>query len=288
MKVSEEFSLIERINERYQTSFRLSGRFKEGENQGAFALINREGTQFVLKYTHKPNWLKWIERARTVTTQLKKASNLVPTYSIAGTFPEGLTFWIQTLLAGMPAQHLNERQIKSLLSFNKLQSGRAVSKEQNWSKYITGVVFRDEAGWYKSLSEYAPATEALAKELEYLVAGKETCCTKTSDIVHGDLTLTNILVKDNQLIGIIDWDAAGCGDRTFDLAILLYYCYSNNQAQQILVNSILELVSFETLQIYLTYAILSQLDWSIRHHSPKDISKLVERSNSIVKFLKAP
>jgi hypothetical protein len=56
MRSSEPYSLLKAINERHPTSFQLLGRFSEGENQGAFALFNYEGAQFVLKYSRKSNW----------------------------------------------------------------------------------------------------------------------------------------------------------------------------------------------------------------------------------------
>lgn len=42
-------------------------------------------------------------------------------------------------------------------------------------------------------------------------------------LVHGDLIIHNILVKDNALTGIIDWELAIFGDSDYDIHRLLYY-----------------------------------------------------------------
>jgi len=38
-------------------------------------------------------------------------------------------------------------------------------------------------------------------------------------LIHGDYTLDNVLVRDGQVIGIIDWPSGGFGDPRYDLAL---------------------------------------------------------------------
>lgn len=43
-----------------------------------------------------------------------------------------------------------------------------------------------------------------------------------SVLTHGDFCLPNILIKDNQVTGIVDWGYAGLGDRYRDFAAVVY------------------------------------------------------------------
>jgi thiamine kinase-like enzyme len=47
--------------------------------------------------------------------------------------------------------------------------------------------------------------------------------TETNDIVHFDFHNLNMLVYQQEISGIIDWDATCAGDAAFDLATLLFY-----------------------------------------------------------------
>jgi aminoglycoside phosphotransferase (APT) family kinase protein len=43
----------------------------------------------------------------------------------------------------------------------------------------------------------------------------------TSDLVHGDLNLGNVLARGGAITGVVDWDAIGLGSRAVDLTGLL-------------------------------------------------------------------
>jgi len=83
----------------------------------------------------------------------------------------------------------------------------------------------------------------------------------------------------------VDWDAAGCGDRAFDLAKVLYYLYNDGPIRQRLRDRILELSSHDTLRVYMAYNILAQLDWSIHHHQPTDVDDLVIQGHAVARDL---
>jgi aminoglycoside phosphotransferase (APT) family kinase protein len=41
-----------------------------------------------------------------------------------------------------------------------------------------------------------------------------------TDVVHGDLNLSNVLARDGAITGIVDWDHIGVGSRALDLTEL--------------------------------------------------------------------
>lgn len=54
--------------------------------------------------------------------------------------------------------------------------------------------------------------------LEALVAGLETGGTGTTDAVHGDFHASQVLVRGDSIVGLVDVDTAGTGERIDDLA----------------------------------------------------------------------
>lgn len=176
---------------------------------------------------------------------------------------------------------MTESQLQQLLALNDLQVGQAISQEQDWSSYVVKVVFAGESGWADTLRQHSAATRDVLGRLERLVAGKHGSIKNAGDIVHGDMNPDNVLVYDGQISGIVDWDAAGCGDRTLDLTGLLFYSYTNLPIRRRLQDRIIELTSRDALHVYMAYKILGQLDWSIHHHPRASINKGVDLAHTI-------
>lgn len=56
------------------------------------------------------------------------------------------------------------------------------------------------------------------------------------------------------------------GDRAFDLATLLIYCYDHHRTRGPLTARLLELAGPQAASAYLAHMIIRQVDWSLRHH----------------------
>jgi aminoglycoside phosphotransferase (APT) family kinase protein len=68
------------------------------------------------------------------------------------------------------------------------------------------------------------------------------------DVVHGDFLATQLLVRGSRLSGVVDWDAAGRGDRCQDLALLFYNAFAQADRHKHPVNQsvISELAAYST------------------------------------------
>jgi aminoglycoside phosphotransferase (APT) family kinase protein len=92
---------------------------------------------------------------------------------------------------------------------------------------------------------------------------------RTTDIVHFDLSPANVLHRDGQLTGIIDWnvpfDGAGQGDRGFDVATLLFYTYDNEATRGPLWDRAIAISGPRWTAVYLAHLVLRQVEWTVRH-----------------------
>jgi hypothetical protein len=92
---------------------------------------------------------------------------------------------------------------------------------------------------------------------------------RATDIVHFDLTPANVLHRDGQLAGIIDWnmpfDGAGQGDRGFDVATLLFYSYENEATRGPLWDRAVAISGPRWTAVYLAHLVVRQVEWTVRH-----------------------
>jgi aminoglycoside phosphotransferase (APT) family kinase protein len=277
--------LVGRINLRHGTRYTLRERYAAGENQGAYALTDEDGATYVLKWNERQPWLERIRLAQRITAHLRTLGVPAPQYVLADTSPDNLTYWIQTALPGAPPQSLLPSHVDRLLELIEIQAGRALSTEINWSDYVRAVVFEGESGWRDSLLHYDADTRIVLARLTQLVADKHTTILRGDDIVHGDLALENVLVVGATVRGIVDWDAAGCGDRCLDLSKLVFYSYADSRLRAPLQAQMLSISGSDAYAIYLAYNILAQLDWSIHHHTAASVVLGVGSAHQILNDL---
>ncbi len=274
--------LVDSINARHMMSFSLHGRYATGENQGAYALRDAKGVGYVLKWNNRPAWLHSLYRAKRITNHLATQGVPVPTYVLADTRTDSITYWIQTALPGDPPEELHLGHAKQLADLVERQANQALATGSNWSEYVRAVVFAGRSGWRDSLAQYNDETRALLARLTERVTGKERITLRTDDICHGDMGTDNVLVQGSNVSGIVDWDAAGEGDRALDLSKLLFYSYHQDTIRALLRQRIVAISGQDAYVIYLAYNILAQLNWSIYHHSAEAVIGGVVFSHQIL------
>ena len=71
----------------------------------------------------------------------------------------------------------------------------------------------------------------------------------TNDVVHFDFNPSNILIENGQVSGVIDWEGTCVGDRTFDLATLLFYAYDALDVREYLLRTIQQRVNPAILRV---------------------------------------
>jgi aminoglycoside phosphotransferase (APT) family kinase protein len=274
--------LVDRINLRHRTRYILHERYATGENQGAYALTDEQGAAYVLKWNERPPWLERVRLAQRITEHLRALGIPVPRYVLADTSSDNLTYWIQTALPGTPPRQLLPSHVDQLLELIEAQARQALSADINWSDYVRAVVFAGESGWRDSLLYYSADTKAILKRLTQIVDGKQTAILQGDDIVHGDLSIDNVLAVGATISGIVDWDAAGCGDRCLDLSKLLFYSYADAALRAPLRAQMSSISGPDAYAIYLAYNILAQLDWSIHHHPAAAVAEGVDLAHQIL------
>lgn len=278
--------LLQQVNALHQTTFTLVEKYSDGE-QGAFAITDHLNRRWVLKWAAEAHNLQWMQGAKTVTDLLRSLSYPAPYYLLIGKIPEGI-YSIQSVLPGSPLRRLPPTLLPRLFELNELQVGRAIPGRKDWHQEVINTVLFGGDGYclHTSLQQYSRDTADLLQELQALVIAYQAEPHRTSDIVHGDFQHSNILMHDEQISGIVDWDGSFTGDCTFDIATLLFYSYDAPEVRDRLWDYALARVSLRLLSMYFAHLILRQVDWSLRHHDQATSGRYITRGQILLEEIR--
>ena len=279
--------LVASINKAHDSHFVLQGKYATGENQGAYALSDDQGHLYVLKWNDHLPWIEALTRAQQVTTHLGTKGVPVPSYVLIDKHADQVLYWIQTALPGAPPRALSIRQAEQLVTFVERQAGQTLRTGSNWSEYVLAVVFAGRSGWRNTLAQHNDRTRAVVSRLTTITANRSALSLHANDICHGDMGTDNVLVQGHAVTGIVDWDAAGEGDRALDISKLLFYSYHIDDIRSLLSHHLIAISGQDAYVIYLAYNIFAQLDWSIHHHSVESVEEGVGLANRILDDLEA-
>lgn len=219
----EPAELLQHLNVLHQTSFTLLEKYPDGE-QGAFALTDPLHRRWVLKWAPGARNMQWMQGAKTVTDLLRSLGYPVPHYVLIGATSEGI-YSIQHALPGAPLRTVTPTLLPRLFELNELQAGHAIPDRKDWHREVINTVLFGGEGYclHTSLQQHSRETVELLQTLQALVRAHQDEPHRSSDIVHGDFQHANILMQDEQISGVVDWDGFGTGDGMFDIATLLFY-----------------------------------------------------------------
>ncbi len=116
--------VLNEINRRHGTTFRLVRRYQRGE-QGAFALEDATGRGYVLKRPAYAGYLDGVRMAVAATDALRATGYPVPRYVLSGAI-DGAAYAIQEALPGAPLGDATAEVLPRLLALNDLQRERGV------------------------------------------------------------------------------------------------------------------------------------------------------------------
>lgn len=278
--------VIKFINDKHNTNFQFLNQYEGGE-WGAFQIAELGKIPVVLKYYPDLSENSLIDPdpdlAPLITNRLLELGYPVPKYLFTGTLePNGL-YWIQEELAGKPlSQDPSVEQVKRMLSLIDLQKGQAVSSQQNWSHIAKEVMFENKFGWCESLKSFSSETMELVDMILNATKGLENLELPTSDIVHGDYSYRQAMVENDQIVGIIDWQEAGCGDLAIDLTRLLYSLHDRPS----LVAPIVEKLNTHDprkIKLYVAFTAFEMVGWRVEQNPGLD--KSIQKAISALDFV---
>jgi aminoglycoside phosphotransferase (APT) family kinase protein len=184
---------------------------------------------------------------------------------------------VQELLPGVQVDHLDLRGLRQALALNGLQAGSLAGHHD----IPLARLYLDSDGpgfcLHEPLRRHSRRTAALERRIaavandcpDYLVG---------NDAMHRDFHPGNLLTDGEVITGVVDWDAAGRGDRHFDLVTLRFGIHADRTPADVVreLDAVLDAVPEEVLRPAWASMSLRMTDWAIRHFTPDDLERWLD------------
>ncbi len=144
-----------------------------------------------------------------------------PEWLAFGTLPDGRAYVIEEKIADARPARSDAHDLARVLDANRLQAGRQPAVRRDWSEYQWRVLWEDAGGATLRLRQ-RDETAALVERI--LAANTRDFRLPSTDLVHGDCVLGNVLFRDDRPC-FIDAEHAGKGSRAYDLATMIYVLF---------------------------------------------------------------
>lgn len=280
--------VIDVINANHCTKYELVDRFSTGE-WGAYRISEPGENSVVLKFYFNLQDTNIVDAdpdlARRITDRLRSLGYPAPRHLLCGKLYKKGLYWVQEELPGEPLwRNPTIGQIKKLLSFLKLQRNQAVSEKQNLSEFVKAVIFKGKFGKATKLKNYSAETKKLLDQAMKLAKGAENLPLPNKDIVHGDFSYHQAMVKDNEIVGIIDWQEAGCGDWLIDLTRLIYSLHDRPKLSAPVIKELRSQDS-RKIRLYTAYTVLEMVSWPVYRHNKEVSSGSINKAKSAINFI---
>lgn len=273
----------------------LVRRLPGGVNAGSLQVQLDGGTRAVLKAEPRihSDQLDETLRGQRIAEHLRGRG--YPTPAWLGVGATSTHVWHLTdFVDATPASELTPDLITQLMGIIELQAGEATEPYDHWS-YAWRVATGRESTDVTETAEQVGLRRAIARlpghspEVSTLVERLRQMCTgappppEAPDVVHADLaTPSNVLVRDAEVVAVVDIGNAGSGTRAIDLTALVWHTFRDPQldgARQQLWTRILDLVGWDAAAVLAASHILHMLEIPIRGGHEDVVPEVVTRGH---------
>lgn len=280
--------VIETINTENKTSYKIVCQFSTGE-WGAYRIADNDNNIAVLKFFLNLEKTNIIDPDPTlaikITDKLRQYGYPVSKYLYSGKIEPNGMYWIQEFLNGEPLwKDPSVDQVKSLLSFLKLQKGNAVSSKQNLSNYVIETVFNNAYGKATKMENYSDETRCLLDKARDLAKEAKGIVLPSEDIVHGDFSYHQAMIVEDTIIGIIDWEESGCGDWLIDLTRLIYSLHDRPPLAEPIVKELRE-TDERKIKLYTAYTVLEMISFPTNNYNKPISEGAINKAQSAMNFV---
>jgi aminoglycoside phosphotransferase (APT) family kinase protein len=234
-------------------------------------------------------------RAQRVVEHMRRCG--YPTPAWLGLGATATHVWhLMDFVDAAPARELTPSLVEQLMEIIEVQAGQASELYDHWS-YAWRLATGQESGQdlapslsraVAELSGYSSAVSALVERLR-LVCADVPRPREAPDMVHTDLNPSNVLVRDGEVVAVVDIGNAGSGTRATDLTTLQWYTFQDplDGVRRRLWTRILALVGWEGAAVLAATQILLQLEWPIRLGRHDVVAGVVKRGHRALDELNA-
>ena len=195
----------------------------------------------------------------------------------------GCGYLVYELLDGQWSDDLGPAAVSDLLSVIGAARGAAPAPNPGWAEELEKMLSHGDASFDMDPAALAGsiAADAVLTEARRRLAACDTTHLRTSDIVHGDFAPENLLLSDDRVVGVVDWERARVGDAGLDLVGAIFDIEIGEKApsplRQTLWRTAQDRLSADALAAYVGVYAVRYLSWSVGTDMEGEVLDLAQR-----------
>ncbi len=265
-----------------QLGFKL-GRAFGGRSQGAWFATAPDGAPVVLKWSPDETMVDRYAMLLPGLDELRARGVPVPEYLHVIPLGGG-TLSAQRFLPGQSEDNPSPAVVDAIVESVAAKAGIAgpppADDQPTWGAFVVHTLTVGRSGWgmHEPLRTWDRRTAVVLDRIEAVGADADPNWFPDDGLVHLDLHTDNVLIDDDTLSGIIDWEEACAGDHQYDLVQFAFDLDGHDQP----VWDIIDAVGFEpqVLRAYIALLVLKCTSSAILHH-PEDMARQLDRAKRV-------
>ena len=208
MAVKTEQATVDLVGERLGLAL-TAGR-PVGDGQGRTYFADLAGVPVVVKWGLDPDLPEKLPYVAGQVPELRRRGIPVPRILAHGPLDDHSYGWVLDRLPGAPATVFGEALLGDLIGMITRMAGAPPGPHRNDLGYwVPAAVFEDAAGYWRTAMAMGPAVAGFCRRLRAWAGRPSSGQAPGHGYVHVDLNLSNILVRDGRLPGLIDTEPLG-------------------------------------------------------------------------------
>ncbi|CAN5671441.1 hypothetical protein BH24ACT5_BH24ACT5_08080 [soil metagenome] len=220
-------AILHQVNEQSCATWRLDSRFGSGVRNGAWR-VQAGSSVAVLKW-HDPahsgtamsvadfnSSSPYNPDTPAVVRYVRSMGYPTPTWFASGSTAEGVNWSIQEFVDGQPLSELDVASAEVFIELVERQRSLRPPTVMNWNPYIRAHVFGPHPS-HRALIAAAGDVRKLLDHAISFAAPYEPTPLLDNEMVHGDLNVSNILMRDGRVVAVVDIEGTGRGCAVYDV-----------------------------------------------------------------------
>lgn len=199
--------VLQEVNQAHGTTYQLTKPLLGGFQSGAWLITDTSGSPAVLKWSPQPAWAAQIQRAARAVVTARQHSYPTPGWLATGSTRAGYGYQVQEFATGQPTTDLTLEVAGAMIELAERQMNLDPDPDRSWSTYQADQLANSWASATATVRGSGPAGVALVDACSALLAPFDTPTFPSSDLVHGDFRLGNVLFHADRVSAVIDIEA---------------------------------------------------------------------------------
>ncbi len=271
-------AILEEINKKNRTHWFLKTLLAGGVMGGAWAIAD-EDKRAVLKLHDPRSAIPHNPDAATVIAYIRDHAYPTPKWLTTGSTKSGIFYAIQDFIPGKRLSRLDVTAAQIIVDLVSLQRTIHPPTSMNWSMYMREYVFHGHPSNGQLTVAGGSISQALQESLS-IAAPYKGFELEEHEMVHSDLSLSNILVEDGHVLGVVDTDAVGRGCAVYDVlsgALNGVIWDADPEAVNLLHSYAIETYGSAPVAIAAGTLVIEGLEWRMNSF-PGSVEKAAQRS----------